>query len=362
MAIEKRGKYYSVRFWFKGKEIRRSSGTSSKTKALEFEAHLKKQLWEQSYLKKSPEKLWVEAVERYLEEATKKTIRDDVVILRWLDVYLRNKLLSEINSDLLNDIKKEKQKENVSPATINHYLKVIISILRKAHKWGWISWVPAAEMMPINNKRIRWLTLQEAEQLIRTLPKHLAHMANFTLATGLRSRNVRLLKWSQINFEKRHAYVSAEDIKNNKALPVPLNTDALMILSQQQRVNEYVFNYNGKPVTQCSTKAFRKALKKCGIENFRWHDLRHTWASWHIQNGTSLQELQALGGWSDFTMVLRYAHLSSDHLKDAAERITRTKPGQEKFEIIVNRPQPLDPTGAEERNRTADLLITNLRA
>lgn len=72
---------------------------------------------------------------------------------------------------------------------------------------------------------------------------------------------------------------------------------------------------------QKTTHAWMKALKRAGIDNFRWHDLRHTWASWHVQNGTSLQELQQLGGWSSFEMVLRYAHLSGDHLRTAANRI-----------------------------------------
>lgn len=74
-------------------------------------------------------------------------------------------------------------------------------------------------------------------------------------------------------------------------------------------------------IKRCNTPAWRKALIRVGIENFRWHDLRHTWASWHVQSGTSLQELQQLGGWSSFDMVLRYAHLSSNHLKEAAEKI-----------------------------------------
>jgi site-specific recombinase XerD len=77
---------------------------------------------------------------------------------------------------------------------------------------------------------------------------------------------------------------------------------------------------------------FRKLLKlddrviRAGIDDFRWHDLRHTWASWHVQNGTSLQELQQLGGWSNFETVLRYAHLSSNHLRDASERICIVNP------------------------------------
>ena len=73
-----------------------------------------------------------------------------------------------------------------------------------------------------------------------------------------------------------------------------------------------------------STKAWKRALADAGITNFRWHDLRHTWASWHVQNGTTLQELMELGGWSSFEMVLRYAHLRSDHLLTAAKRLEGT--------------------------------------
>jgi integrase len=64
-------------------------------------------------------------------------------------------------------------------------------------------------------------------------------------------------------------------------------------------------------------------LKRAEIEKFRFHDLRHTWASWHVMNGTSLQELMELGGWKSYEMVLRYAHLAPEHLSDAAARIER---------------------------------------
>lgn len=72
--------------------------------------------------------------------------------------------------------------------------------------------------------------------------------------------------------------------------------------------------------------AWKNALARAGIENFRWRDLRHTWASWHAQSGTSLQELMELGGWSSFEMVLGYAHLAADHLKEAVCRIENTNP------------------------------------
>ncbi|OGT48074.1 MAG: hypothetical protein A3F17_06220 [Gammaproteobacteria bacterium RIFCSPHIGHO2_12_FULL_41_15] len=87
-----------------------------------------------------------------------------------------------------------------------------------------------------------------------------------------------------------------------------------------------VFTYQGKPIIQVSMRAWRKALKRIKLENFRWHDLRHTLASWHVQNGTSLHELQILGGWSNFEMVLRYAHLSSNHLRTAPSPLTKRVP------------------------------------
>ncbi len=67
--------------------------------------------------------------------------------------------------------------------------------------------------------------------------------------------------------------------------------------------------------------AWKRALVRANIENFRFHDLRHTWASWHVMNGTSLQELMELGGWKSYEMVLRYAHLAPEQLASAAARI-----------------------------------------
>ena len=106
---------------------------------------------------------------------------------------------------------------------------------------------------------------------------------------------------------------------------MPLNDEALEVLQRRQVLHVVnVFTYRGAPVQRTSTKAWYAALKRVNIENFRWHDLRHTWASWHVQSGTSLQELQELGGWSSFEMVLRYAHLNADNLTQAANRINST--------------------------------------
>ena len=84
-----------------------------------------------------------------------------------------------------------------------------------------------------------------------------------------------------------------------------------------------MLTYKGNPIRRFDSCTWNKALEKAGFENFRWHDLRHTWASWHVQNGTSLQTLMELGGRCSYEMVLRYAHLASDDLHEAAAKIAR---------------------------------------
>ncbi|RDH39792.1 MAG: hypothetical protein CFE62_007200 [Candidatus Aquirickettsiella gammari] len=91
------------------------------------------------------------------------------------------------------------------------------------------------------------------------------------------------------NLVKRHAFVAASQSKTKRAIPVPLSMEAIEIIRRQiGKHMEFVFTYQGEPVKQCNTAAWKKALKRAKIEDFHWHDLRHTWASWHIQNGTSL--------------------------------------------------------------------------
>lgn len=83
-----------------------------------------------------------------------------------------------------------------------------------------------------------------------------------------------------------------------------------MLQRQRGKHLEYVFTYRDKPIRWPNTRGWRSALVRAGIENFRWHDLRHTWASWLVQHGTPLYDLQEMGGWKSAEMVRRYAHLA----------------------------------------------------
>jgi integrase len=327
MALTKRGNIYWIRLTHNGERIQKSTGTDNKLKARELHDRVKAQLWQNQYIEHKPKYYWIEAALRWVKESShKRSLVDDKYHLRWLHPYLENTKLNEIDKDLIQTLCDKKLSEGVSNATVNRMLALVRSILIKAKdSWDWLSEIPKIELLQEPNKRIRWLTKEEANKLLQTLPKHLADMAAFTLLTGLRASNVRNLKWTNIDLNARHAWIAADEVKTNKNLSVPLNQEAIELLISLKDIHcEYVFTYKGKPVTQCSTRAWRKALERCEITDFRWHDLRHTWASWHVQNGTSLQELQQLGGWCSFEMVLRYAHLSSEHLRRAAQRVTGT--------------------------------------
>ncbi len=288
---------------------------------------IKADLWKSNYLEEKPERTWIEAVMRWLAESQhKRSLEDDKGHLRWIDKHLKKYYLSQISRDVLDKLAEKKLAEGVKPATVNRMLEVIRAILRKAEReWEWLDRAPIIRMLKEDTRRIRWLTPEEAKRLIQELPSHLADLATFSLATGLRQSNVTGLEWRDVDLIKRHALIHPDQAKTKKAIPVPLNEAAIAVIRKQLgKHQQFVFSYRGKPIIQCNTKAWKKGLKRAEIENFRWHDLRHTWASWHVQNGTSLQELQQLGGWTNFEMVLRYAHLSSDHLKIAAERVCGT--------------------------------------
>lgn len=267
---------------------------------------------------------WRDGVLRWLNEnRTKRSIETDKVHFRWLDTHLGHYQLHEISNEVLEKTALKKEKEGVSLTTVNRVMEVVRALLTKAHReWEWIEKLPVVRMRQIENNRIRWLNINEAQRLLKELPSHLRDMAAFTLATGLRASNVRKLEWSDIDLVRQHAWIHPDQAKTKKAIPVPLNANAIEILNARQGIHDkFVFTYQNRPVTKCNTRAWYNAVGRAGLEDFRWHDLRHTWASWHVQNGTSLQELQQLGGWSSFEMVLRYAHLSGDLLRDAANRI-----------------------------------------
>lgn len=344
MSLFKRGETWHVSITApSGERVRRTTGTTEKQAAQEFHDHLKVELWRVHNLGEKPRRTWQEASVQWLKEKDyKATIKGDAAKLKWLDQFLGDKYLDEINRELIVQIGEVKKAES-SPANANRYLALIRAILRIARdEWEWLDHIPKVKMYPEPKKRVRWITHEEAARLVKELPSHLADLAVFSLATGLRQRNASFLRWDQLDIERATAWIHADESKSGRAIVVPLNNDAVGVLQRRRGQHPiYVFVYNGHPVQRTTTKAWHAACKRAEIEDFRWHDLRHTWASWHVQSGTSLQELMELGGWSCMEMVLRYAHLGGEHLREASMRIDGTNLAQNQngtnLRLVVSR-------------------------
>jgi integrase len=317
--------YYWIKLTVNERRLQRSTGTDDKQKAREYHDKLKVRLWDESRLGIKCVHTWNEAVVRWLKETRHKATHSaDITQLQRLDKFLQGMPLAEINRDLIDRIRSARLAEGVSNSTANRTMEVLRAILNRCRDdWEWLDRVPKVSMLHEPKHRIRWITRNEADRLIGELPDHLKAMVLFTLETGLRRSNVAMLEWSQVDTERHTAWIHPDQAKARKAISVPLTETAISVIRQQVgKSPKYVFTYHGNPVKQPNNWAWRKALIRAGIKDFRWHDLRHTWASWHVQAGTPLYVLQELGGWGSAEMVKCYAHLSSEHLAGHANKMS----------------------------------------
>jgi integrase len=309
-----------------GRRVCKSTRCRGVREAEEYLVRLKAETYEATRLGIPAPRSWQDAVIRYLEEfSDKRSITADKHHLRALDPYLRDKRLDHINQDVLwSFIKDRRDREKVAPATINRALEIVRHILNLAHQdWGWLIRVPKVRMLSEPKRRIRFLVREESDRLMANLPAHLRPVVRFALATGCRRSEILHLEWQRVDFGRRVAWLDPGTTKNGEGRGIPLNNDAVLALRDVEGVHEkWCFTYLGKRM-QAVGSAWERTLRRAGIENFRFHDLRHTWASWHVMSGTRLQELMELGGWKSFEMVLRYAHLAPEHLASAAQRIER---------------------------------------
>ena len=300
---------------------------------------------------------------RWLQEKEhKKSLDDDKTKIEYFLEFFSGKLLSSITetdilkatSGMINRKHKEvweikaasakKKGTKIAPykpkpatqATKDRYLAFLRSLFRAAvNDWKWIGKSPTIKVRQKKEIRVRWLTKEEATTLIQCMPDVMKPVVMFALATGLRRSNILNLEWTQIDLQRKVAWIHPEDTKGGKAIGVALNETACRVLRMQiGKHQQYVFVHteawhraDGSPTAKVrkmrvdDNTAWSTGLRRAGITNFRFHDLRHTWASWLVQAGVPLTALQEMGGWESIEMVQRYAHLAPNHLVEHARRI-----------------------------------------
>lgn len=239
-----------------------------------------------------------------------------------LDPYLGKFTLDQISGDVIWSIVQGELSRGNKPATVNRYLATVRSLFRMARdEWQWIDSFPKVKMLGGEVERDRWLTREVADKLIAVCPDHLAALVRFALATGCRAREITGLEWERVDLDRQTAWLN--QTKNGTPRGVPLNRDAIDVLKAEQgKYPRYCFTFKGAPIRWgVSNSAWLTALRKAEISDFRFHDLRHTWASWHRQAGTTCDELKDLGGWKSRQMADRYAKFATEQLTVAAARI-----------------------------------------
>lgn len=346
-----------------GKRIRRSLETSDKRQAQELHDQLKAEAWRVEKLGDYPSVTFDDACLRWLQEKEhKKSLDDDKTKIEYFLGFFSGKLLSSITeTDILKatsgmvnrkyrevwEIKAASAKrkgtkiaaykpKTATQATKDRYLAFLRSLFRAAvNDWKWIGKSPTIKVRQKKEIRVRWLTKEEATTLIQCMPDVMKPVVMFALATGLRRSNILNLEWTQIDLQRKVAWIHPEDTKGGKAIGVALNETACRVLRMQiGKHQQYVFVHteawhraDGSPTAKVrkmrvdDNTAWSTGLRRAGITNFRFHDLRHTWASWLVQAGVPLTALQEMGGWESIEMVQRYAHLAPNHLVEHARRI-----------------------------------------
>ena len=317
MAIKLRGDVYWMDVQINGVRIRESLKTADKKQAQNLYDIRRAELWQGKVLKAKPKRTFKEACARWLtEKSHKKSLGEDRKKIEFFLSKFGDRLISELTRDEIEAI----LPQDVTGSTRNRYRALIRAMLRAAERdWEWIERAPVIKSEAEPKRRVSFLTRDQAEVLIACLPEKYRMPVRFALLTGLRRSNVFGLTWEKVDIERGVAVVEADEAKAGKRIVVPLNKQARELLAS---LPEPRTGRVWGDLTRVWANTWEAACKRAGVPGFRFHDLRHTWASWHAMAGTPLAVLQELGGWNSHEMVQRYAHLSPEHLASAAERVS----------------------------------------
>ena len=332
MGLYKRGQVWWMAFVYKGKRYRESTNTVDRKQAQRIHDKVKGQIVEGKWFEKLPgeEMNFEQLMAKYMNEhspkkSPKQHIRDKSS-LRHLNPYFGALGLPEITSRVVNEYKAKRYNEGASPGTINRELV----LLKHAFSMAYREW----ELLPDNpvknvrlerepQGRVRYLTDEEFERLLEACAKWLKPIVLVARHTGMRRENVLSLTWTQVDLFRR--VILLDYTKNRERHGIPLNDTLMELFKGLYKVRHinslYVFcRANGKRYVELKG-AFRRAVKAAGIENFRFHDLRHCFASALVQRGIDLFAVQRLLGHKDGRMTQRYAHLAPENLRDAVRTL-----------------------------------------
>lgn len=232
-----------------------------------------------------------------------------------------------------SDISRFISSQTCKPGTVNRKLDTLGALLRRAgDRWG--VEIPdlrvSKHKLEIPEARTTWITPEQADKLIECAAQHLQPCIRFALLTGLRLSNITGLRWEQVDMKARVIRSRVKSKKPGGKLLETHITDALLVLLSEQKPQKdgYVFlrrfkKLRAKPIMQFR-RSFKTACDRAGLKDFRFHDLRHTAASWMVQNKVPLDVVQKVLGHSNIRQTQKYAHREASAVADALETLSLT--------------------------------------
>ena len=281
-----------------------------------------------------PETTFKELAERYIEftRGRLKSHKNIEYMVKNMLLVFMDKPLNDFNLSDIEGIQNEKLSCGLSIRTANHYPRVLKTMFRKAADWELIDEsvlkkLARCKNLKGENKRLRYLSEEEAERLIECCePAYLRPIVITALNTGMRRSEILKLTWNRVDMKNR--LILLDKTKNGERREIPVNDTLYKTLAGLVRniKADFVF-YNAKtkdfrPFDRLD-RSFHTALRKAKIVDFKFHDLRHTFASRLVMAGADLTTVKELLGHSNITMTLRYSHLSAAHVKSAVSLLDR---------------------------------------
>lgn len=333
MGLYKRGSVWWMSFHHLGKQVRRSTESEDKKLAQRIFDKLKGEIAEGKWFEKLPGENYTfkDLMDKYMKDysaVNKKPsshIRD-----RSLNNHLQKCFgqlyLPEITSRLIAEYKIKRRNEGACSRTVNYELALMNHAFNMAiREWELIETNPVSKVKKerVRNILERWLSVDQENKLLLASPRWLQEIIIFAINTGLRRGEILSLKLSQVDFNRRTLIIFEQ--KNGAVDTLPLNQKAMGILEDRRKNKlpdcDLAFpSQNGTRILDRNLfRAFLTALSRAEIENFRFHDLRHTFATRLVQVGVGIYEVQKLGRWKNASMVMRYAHHNPESLRSSIE-------------------------------------------
>jgi integrase len=319
----RKGSTWYIDFTFKGRRIMEAVGSDRKLA----EAGAKKRENEIFEGKFFPQKrkskfkfkeLSVEYMEKH-SRRNKRSWRRDEVGLKSPLPYFGDIYLDDITPKMIEDYRGLRGEQGRSPATVNREHALLKNMFTKAVHWDYTRQNPAKKVpLAKESRRIRFLSKEEIKRLLEAADTewapYLKLIIILALNTAMRRGEILRLKWEEVDFKRR--VIQVKQTKNYQPREVPMTDwlfETVWAWRKKSLDNCYVFGNNTMQPMISFRTAFEKALKRAGIEDFRFHDLRHTAASYLHMAGVDIKDMKEIGDWKTLRMVDRYTHISTEH-------------------------------------------------